>query len=680
MVMAPTQLSSSRAAPRKKRVTRSVRQATLDEHVNISPPLEELTGGARATRSKVPAVRKTQSTNSVLSSVVPRRGRSALKTSSLQESELPAAPFKSTTTTRSKRKLPTNEVEENIPNGGTNVEGLGEEEEDDGFAFRRKNPRTVKIKTNTSPTAKKATSKSTEEPLPTKPTKATKTTSKTTRSKRQKKAESEEPIEQPEVPPIVNGQGHQENGKTASNGTATAKKTKKAPSKKKTATRKKKAVEPPAETSANEFNFNGVADYPDIESVDVQRPPVPKHKSNNPFINQPVPESTSTYQGTSFQNPLVGEFMDGSNGPLFSPGAATPPPVIAKSQQISLPLSDTPIIRKNQEMRKTKTGVRRSSLGNRGKRASSIGNGFVAVPHSAVNPKEFYKHLDADLPEPHRMKQLLLWSLKRVMESQEETFEQIKVNPAISAEDRTAIKIARYIQEEIVRDVTDGRINTGWWNRPEDSDLTETVKKPNVQNVTNQRNYEAFEKRHNELLKEQEQWQNKLNEVRRAASLISTPTSATKSKGEQDNSVILKEYPLLASLQNDKSNSGTIVKLRECLNEMEQEVDRLDDFTHRASAVSKAAVLFSSSRMSQLKEQLSESRQTRLSASDSILSSLVEASEVKKSAAESKTPDADQSSSPSMPPSAAAGVTTTEGVPIRDILRTITRLERNSPS
>ena len=39
--------------------------------------------------------------------------------------------------------------------------------------------------------------------------------------------------------------------------------------------------------------------------------------------------------------------------------------------KIALPFADTPIIRRNKEMRKT-NGSRRSSLGNRGRRASSL--------------------------------------------------------------------------------------------------------------------------------------------------------------------------------------------------------------------------------------------------------------------------------------------------------------------
>lgn len=693
MVMAPTQLSSS-AVPRKRNITRSTRQKKLEEYVPI--PTEE-TETATSKRAKLPVVRKTASTTSSLSSTAPRRGRSAATSKEVSE---PVETISSTKTRAGKRKQAKTVIKEvlEVSNDDTDADDKGEEEEDDGFAFRRKVPKATKAnsattKASSTATMKKTAANSTDETV--KPLKAPKATARTTRSKKQIKLDYEEPLEEPPVEsPKQNGRTHSlTNGKSKENGSAAPSKVKKPPAKKRVT--KKKKAEPIPEVKSIEFNFEGLDDYPgpNGQALDSQRPPIPKHKSHNPFINNSIPDNAiSTYSNTSFQHPLMGEFRDEANVPLYSPEAATPPRIGVKSQQISLPLSDTPIIRKNQEMRKKQSGVRRSSLGNRGKRASSIGNGFVAVPHSEVSPKDFYKHLDADMPEPHRMKQLLLWSLKRVMETQEETYKQIKLNPAISAEDSAAIRVARFIQEEIVRDVAEGRISTSWWNRPEDSDLTETVKKPNVQNVTNKRNYEAFEKRYNGLLKEQEQWKNKLEEVRKAASELSLPPSLSSNSHSNSAAIpeleILKEYPILGQSQPDNSTSATLGRLQTSLNEMEQEVDRLDDFTHRAGAVSKAATIFSANQMSRLKKHVEKSRLMNLDPRDSILSSLVQASEAHKK----KTTDAgdDKLQDPSSSSSSATdntksqvsppvGTTTADGVPIRDILRTITRLERNSP-
>lgn len=116
--------------------------------------------------------------------------------------------------------------------------------------------------------------------------------------------------------------------------------------------------------------------------------------------------------------------------PQLSPRAAiqTPEPVAektrgkgaakkaAESKTIALPFSDTPVMNRNKEMRR-KTGGRRSSLGMRGRRASSlIDNGQSAIPHRTVNSADFYKHIEAEGPsEPRRMKQLLTWCGERAL-------------------------------------------------------------------------------------------------------------------------------------------------------------------------------------------------------------------------------------------------------------------------
>lgn len=87
------------------------------------------------------------------------------------------------------------------------------------------------------------------------------------------------------------------------------------------------------------------------------------------------------------------------------------------STVITLPFSDTPIINRNKELRKKGgTGQRRSSLGMRGRRASSlIDSGYSAIPHKEVETSQFYKHIEDGLPEPRRMKQLLTWTGERAL-------------------------------------------------------------------------------------------------------------------------------------------------------------------------------------------------------------------------------------------------------------------------
>lgn len=88
-----------------------------------------------------------------------------------------------------------------------------------------------------------------------------------------------------------------------------------------------------------------------------------------------------------------------------------------ESTKIALPFTDTPVITRNKELRRKGTGGRRSSLGMRGRRASSlIDNGHNAIPHQQVETSQFYKHIEAEgLSEPRRMKQLLTWCGERAL-------------------------------------------------------------------------------------------------------------------------------------------------------------------------------------------------------------------------------------------------------------------------
>jgi kinetochore protein Mis13/DSN1 len=122
-----------------------------------------------------------------------------------------------------------------------------------------------------------------------------------------------------------------------------------------------------------------------------------------------------------------------------------------KVTKIALPFADTPIIKRNKEMRKASADSnRRSSSGMRGRRASSLidegrGNGefvqirhckildsqclskscqmehqtndssLAALPHPEVPTAEFYKHISAQLTEPTRMRCLLGWCGSRAL-------------------------------------------------------------------------------------------------------------------------------------------------------------------------------------------------------------------------------------------------------------------------
>ncbi|KAL8650828.1 MAG: hypothetical protein Q9210_003597 [Variospora velana] len=163
--------------------------------------------------------------------------------------------------------------------------------------------------------------------------------------------------------------------------------------------------------------------------------------------------------------------------------------------KVSLPFADTPIIRRNKEMRKgAENGSRRSSLGMRGRRASSLidsgksdgkevpvpyicnmTDDILALPHDEVDSFEFYKHIESSLTEPRRMKQLLTWCGTRALGEK----------PSSSQPDFQARQAAREIQQQLLKDFSTKSEMSDWFNR-KDTTPPPQPPKPNPKNVSNE--------------------------------------------------------------------------------------------------------------------------------------------------------------------------------------------------
>jgi kinetochore protein Mis13/DSN1 len=157
-----------------------------------------------------------------------------------------------------------------------------------------------------------------------------------------------------------------------------------------------------------------------------------------------------------------------------------------KTMRIALPFADTPVIKRNKEMRKASADTsRRSSSGMRGKRASSLidegrGNGestshtdderhspadravemdeetgdagtgmltdrsTTALPHTEVPTAEFYKHIGADLTEPRRMRCLLGWCGSRALPAKPEA---PKNNTKEANDEFQALQAGKFVAE-----------------------------------------------------------------------------------------------------------------------------------------------------------------------------------------------------------------------------------------
>ncbi|KAH3678525.1 hypothetical protein WICMUC_001542 [Wickerhamomyces mucosus] len=275
------------------------------------------------------------------------------------------------------------------------------------------------------------------------------------------------------------------------------------------------------------------------------------------------------------------------------------------SFQLALPVDDTPIIRRNKEMRKGST--RRSSLTNRGKRVSSIGNGFSAIPHDRIPTNEFYKHIDQSLPDPHKMRQLLTWCSKRMID--EDKNRHIKKKNRLSNEELTALNIAKVIKEEIVKDLSDGKIKISWWNEGEDEkenslkDNTERALLPNERNIKNLQALDDLKRRLENLKKDVEHW-DKLS----TQNLTSVPTFETDLQNLKVLS-INKEERFKRAFDDSIVNEISQIEeqtYNEISESLENSLDIFNDFISKLKASSDIRERFTNMKSVQLSKTLDQ--------------------------------------------------------------------------
>ncbi|KAF2104020.1 hypothetical protein NA57DRAFT_70234 [Rhizodiscina lignyota] len=224
-------------------------------------------------------------------------------------------------------------------------------------------------------------------------------------------------------------------------------------------------------------------------------------------------------------------------------------------KKIALPFADTPVIRRNKEMRKKNSdeGHRRSSTGMRGRRASSLiesgtshdaatdravksspapmpipfrsviseeleANSVIfvvtAVPHADVEPRDFYKHIEQSIPEPRRMKQLLTWCAKRALPEKQSG----------DGTDGGAALAARHIEEEILKDIANRPEMSDWFTR-EELEPAVLVKRPNPRNAQMASKLQELEEDIRRLQEERDSWEALLESS--SASSLPAPSATT---------------------------------------------------------------------------------------------------------------------------------------------------------
>ncbi|XMA07802.1 hypothetical protein WAI453_000593 [Rhynchosporium graminicola] len=248
-----------------------------------------------------------------------------------------------------------------------------------------------------------------------------------------------------------------------------------------------------------------------------------------------------------------------------------------QSTLIALPFSDTPVINRNKELRKKggNGGARRSSLGLRGRRASSlIDNGHSAIPHREVESSEFYKHIEAEgLSEPRRMKQLLTWTGERCMGEK----------PSHGDPNIGAVLAARMIQESLLKDFANKSEFSDWFNR-EESAPTKVVKTPNPRNIELEENLGGLEERIKLLRQERDQWKSfskpppSLPPITPEDAPELVPSLIDASLLTPEQAAILAEVNSASALEIRKQASERIQALH---SDLEFKVDQFSDGVHK---------------------------------------------------------------------------------------------------
>ncbi|KAJ5328138.1 hypothetical protein N7452_008528 [Penicillium brevicompactum] len=169
--------------------------------------------------------------------------------------------------------------------------------------------------------------------------------------------------------------------------------------------------------------------------------------------------------------------------------------------KVALPMADTPVIQRNKELRggKGDKGKRRSSLSMRGRRASSLidSGASNALPHREVGTADFFKHIaDDGLPEPRRMRQLLIWCATRAIGD--------KPKGGSDPDEQSARLAARQIQEEILREFSNNPDLSNWFSREDLNPPAVVVKKPNPRNIQNTDKIKELEEHIQKLQKERQ--------------------------------------------------------------------------------------------------------------------------------------------------------------------------------
>ncbi|KAI0749291.1 Mis12-Mtw1 protein family-domain-containing protein [Daedaleopsis nitida] len=177
---------------------------------------------------------------------------------------------------------------------------------------------------------------------------------------------------------------------------------------------------------------------------------------------------------------------------------------------------ETPQIEKNKMMR-GETGHRRRSSVSRGKRVSSSyeATGVISHPHTSVSVSSFFKHIDSELPEPQRARQLLIWCSNRAMNDPADQTPQASTsrhNSTDSGKDPPPLssslaEILKRTEESVIRMLAEKKVDTNVYGGAGSSNGdAQGPLKENEQNVKNRAREARFNAHIQRSKQEAEAW------------------------------------------------------------------------------------------------------------------------------------------------------------------------------
>ncbi|OBA15458.1 uncharacterized protein OGAPODRAFT_82450 [Ogataea polymorpha] len=191
------------------------------------------------------------------------------------------------------------------------------------------------------------------------------------------------------------------------------------------------------------------------------------------------------------------------------------------------------------------------------------------------------------------MRQLMVWCAKR------------GASKAPRKKISTAESIANVIEDELIRDIADGKINTSWWLAEDDVDEGDLgsnanlnkpiIVLPNKANQENMHTLELYEKKLAELNKEEAQWM----EVR---NIVKLPKIQVDAPLQHDNLIQEKLGEIVNQLESLESYKARLDKLRllRVLENIKLMVHKLKQSKNAINTLTEATIREISRKMTQL--------------------------------------------------------------------------------